>query len=85
MTYRHQESRSQAGHKEEAHDAPTKSSNLKSPVLKPSNTEQTRRDAAEKRRHVRSENALESSQEKNPVPPGSTRRQGAVTGERTRR
>jgi hypothetical protein len=34
--------------------------------------EQTARDEEEKRKHPASENALESSQDKNPVPRGST-------------
>ncbi|WP_244817235.1 hypothetical protein [Caballeronia sp. Lep1P3] len=36
-------------------------------------TQQTGLDADEKRKHPQSENALPSSQEKNPVPPESTR------------
>jgi hypothetical protein len=39
----------------------------------PVDTVQSARDAAEKQRHPSSENALESSQDKNPVPPESTR------------
>ncbi|MGF6771586.1 hypothetical protein P3T18_004073 [Paraburkholderia sp. GAS199] len=39
----------------------------------PSDTQQGKRDAKEKARHSESENALPSSQDKNPVPPGSTR------------
>jgi hypothetical protein len=39
-----------------------------------SDTVQSARDNAEKAKHPHSENALESSQEKNPVPPDSTRR-----------
>jgi hypothetical protein len=35
-------------------------------------SEQTARDTEEKKKHRASENALESSQDKNPVPPGST-------------
>jgi len=45
-----------------------------SPVSPPSDTAQTARDAEEKRKHPASENALESSQDKNPIPPGSTRK-----------
>jgi len=36
-------------------------------------TQQTSVDAQEKRKHPSSENALPTSQEKNPVPPASTR------------
>lgn len=39
----------------------------------PSDTAQSARDKQEKRKHPGSENALESSQDKNPIPPGSTR------------
>jgi hypothetical protein len=39
----------------------------------PADTVQSARDAAEKQRHPPSENASESSQDKNPVPPESTR------------
>ena len=39
-----------------------------------SDTVQSARDTAEKAKHPPSENALESSQDKNPVPPDSTRR-----------
>jgi hypothetical protein len=39
-------------------------------------TVQQRKDEAEKRKHPASENALESTQEKNPVPEGGTRRNG---------
>jgi hypothetical protein len=35
-------------------------------------SEQTARDEEEKNRHPASENALNSSQDKNPIPPGST-------------
>lgn len=35
---------------------------------------QQSRDEAEQAKHPRSENELESTQDKNPVPPGSTRR-----------
>ncbi len=35
-------------------------------------SEQTARDKEEKRKHPASENALESSQDKNPIPPDST-------------
>lgn len=50
-----------------------------SPPRKPlpstrSKTEQNRTDAREKRQHTESENALSSTQDKNPIPPGSTRR-----------
>lgn len=45
-----------------------------SPVVAPSDTVQGAEDAAERRRHARSENALKSSQDKNPIPPGSTRK-----------
>jgi hypothetical protein len=34
---------------------------------------QNARDVEEKRKHSRSENALQSSQDKNPIPPGTTR------------
>jgi len=43
------------------------------PTTRP-DTVQSARDNAEKAKHPHSENALESSQEKNPVPPDSTRR-----------
>jgi hypothetical protein len=39
----------------------------------PPDTAQNARDVEEKRRHSRSENALQSSQDKNPIPPGTTR------------
>ncbi|NKJ51153.1 hypothetical protein CIC12_31430 [Burkholderia sp. SG-MS1] len=39
----------------------------------PLDTAQTTRDVEEKRKHSRSENALQSSQDKNPIPPDSTR------------
>lgn len=39
----------------------------------PPHTAQTERDEREKRRHPASENALESSQDKNPIPLDSTR------------
>jgi hypothetical protein len=43
------------------------------PVDEPTgDTQQTGLDAQEKRKHESSENALPSSQEKNPVPPDST-------------
>jgi len=42
-------------------------------VNPPSDTAHTARDEQEKRKHPGSENALESSQDKNPIPPGSTR------------
>lgn len=45
-----------------------------SPVTPSSRTEQEARDVEEKRRHSSSENALDSTQDKNPVPPGSTRK-----------
>jgi hypothetical protein len=38
-----------------------------------SDTVQSRRDVAEKEKHSRSENELETSQDKNPLPAGSTR------------
>jgi len=40
----------------------------------PAHTRQTEVEEREKRKHDRSENELPSSQEKNPVPPGTTRR-----------
>jgi hypothetical protein len=40
---------------------------------KPGGTEQNARDASEKSKHSDSENNLESSQDKNPVPPDATR------------
>lgn len=43
------------------------------PTTRP-DTVQSVRDTAEKAKHPHSENALESSQDKNPVPPDSTRR-----------
>lgn len=43
------------------------------PTTRP-DTVQSARDTAEKAKHPHSENALESSQDKNPVPPDSTRR-----------
>jgi hypothetical protein len=46
----------------------------KSQTMPPSDTEQSVRDESEKRRHAPSENALKSSQDKNPIPPGSTRK-----------
>ncbi|CAB3787312.1 hypothetical protein LMG27177_02191 [Paraburkholderia fynbosensis] len=39
----------------------------------PLDTTQKKRDVEEKRKHSRSENALQSSQDKNPIPPDSTR------------
>ena len=42
-------------------------------VNAPSDTAQSARDKQDKRKHPASENALESSQDKNPIPPGSTR------------
>ena len=36
-------------------------------------TAQNARDVEEKRKHSRSENELQSSQDKNPIPPGTTR------------
>lgn len=39
-----------------------------------SDTVQSARDTAEQAKHPHSENALESSQDKNPIPPDSTRR-----------
>ncbi|RKT13931.1 hypothetical protein B0G69_7145 [Paraburkholderia sp. RAU2J] len=39
----------------------------------PLDTAQNKRDVEEKRKHSRSENALQSSQDKNPIPPDSTR------------
>lgn len=43
-------------------------------TAEPKDTVQSKRDAAEKARHSRSENELESAQDKNPVPPDATRR-----------
>ena len=43
------------------------------PTTRP-DTVQSVRDTVEKAKHPHSENALESSQDKNPVPPDSTRR-----------
>jgi hypothetical protein len=40
----------------------------------PAGTRQAESDARDKHRHDKSENELPSSQEKNPVPPGTTRR-----------
>lgn len=40
----------------------------------PAHTKQTEADRREKRKHEKSENDLPSSQEKNPVAPGTTRR-----------
>ena len=40
----------------------------------PAHTRQEELEESEKRKHDRSENELPSSQEKNPVPPGTTRR-----------
>ncbi|HEY2024060.1 hypothetical protein [Paraburkholderia sp.] len=39
----------------------------------PPDTLQSRKDRLEKSKHPESENALESSQDKNPIPPESTR------------
>ncbi|NMM01773.1 hypothetical protein HHL24_28035 [Paraburkholderia sp. RP-4-7] len=39
-----------------------------------SDTVQSARDAQEKAKHSRSENALQSAQDKNPVPPGAVRK-----------
>jgi hypothetical protein len=39
----------------------------------PPDTAQNARDIEEKRKHSRSENALQSSQDENPIPPDSTR------------
>jgi len=39
----------------------------------PAHTKQTDLEKEEKRKHDKSENELPSSQEKNPVPPGTTR------------
>lgn len=44
------------------------------PATPPSNTRQAERDEHEKRKHEASENELPSTQEKNPIPPGTTRR-----------
>jgi hypothetical protein len=51
----------------------TKQSNPSS-ANPPPDTAQSARDAEEKRKHSPSENALRSSQDKNPIPPDSTRR-----------
>lgn len=40
----------------------------------PTDTVQSKRDAAEKAQHSRSENELQSSQDKNPLPADATRR-----------
>lgn len=42
----------------------------------PAHTHQADKDAAEQRKHPASENALPSTQDKNPIPPGSTRSAG---------
>ncbi|PVX81393.1 hypothetical protein [Paraburkholderia unamae] len=39
----------------------------------PADTQQAERDAREKSKHERSENELPSTQDKNPIPPGTTR------------
>ena len=45
-----------------------------SPETRPSRTEQERKDLEEKHRHPASENTLDSTLDKNPIPPGSTRK-----------
>ncbi len=42
-------------------------------VATPTDTEQSRNDEKERQKHAGSENALESAQDKNPIPPESTR------------
>ncbi|TCK84180.1 DUF2934 domain-containing protein [Paraburkholderia sp. BL9I2N2] len=44
------------------------------PAVNRSDTVQSAQDARERRKHAASENALESSQNSNPIPPGSTRK-----------
>ncbi|SDE36851.1 hypothetical protein [Paraburkholderia lycopersici] len=39
----------------------------------PAHTQQEKRDESEKSKHEASENDLPSTQEKNPIPPGTTR------------
>jgi hypothetical protein len=58
-----------------AHVSDTKddSSSRTKPAGAPSDTLQSRKDREEKQKHSVSENALESSQDKNPIPPDSTR------------
>lgn len=43
------------------------------PAHTPAHTHQTDKDAAEQSRHTPSENALPTTQDKNPIPPGTTR------------
>jgi len=49
------------------------SSSPRQPAGAPPGTLQSRKDKDEKQQHTTSENELESAQDKNPVPPGSTR------------
>ena len=49
-------------------------SSPRKPVATPTDTQQSRMDKQEKQKHPASENEVESAQDKNPIPPDSTRK-----------
>lgn len=54
--------------------APVHDDESTTPPTRPAPTHQSEQDEREKRKHPDSENDLPSTQEKNPVPPGTTAR-----------
>jgi hypothetical protein len=74
MTHRPEKAHNRESRTGDTTGSKTGSATAKLPRSTPSETEQNRKDARQASQHPQSETALSSAQDKNLVPPGSTRR-----------